>query len=166
MEVHTCHKLTPANLYESFPDSVVFFLHTHAHTHSLTYAHLSPIFCVNPALILSLWSSQVFTRLPVIWIWSSKQGFEIMNDNWNISTHPPTSVGDRQIFEFLSVHCYSLYERNSCSYLSLLSYLQGESEIIDLMSFCSKQNVWFFKNCELKISSVTYLAVLTYEVVQ
>lgn len=30
MEVHTFHKLTPANLYESFPDSVVLFsTHTH-----------------------------------------------------------------------------------------------------------------------------------------
>ena len=144
MEVHTFHKLTPANLYESFPDRVVFFLHTHTHTHWHTYIYNLP------SLWVQHWSCP--SRAHRCSLDSQSYEFEAqsrdlrlwMKLNYIHSHHPPTAphpcLHRRQTNLWILVcsHCYSLCERNNCSYLSLLSHLQGESEIIDLMSFSSK----------------------------
>lgn len=45
--------------------------------------------------------------------------------------HPPLSMGDARTFEFLSLHCCSLCERNIFSYSSLLSYQKGELKMIN-----------------------------------
>lgn len=170
--MHTCkingvtlHKLTPANLLNPFQTVLCFSLRTHAHWHMHVY-NLPSLW--SPALIPSFQSSQECSLDSQSVNLKLKQGFEIMDDNWIISTHPrtPTSTGDKTNLWILVCSLLLTVWKNNCSCLSLLSYLQGESEIIDLMSFSLSKMFGFLKTGELKTPSVTYLAVFTYEVVQ
>lgn len=57
-------------------------------------------------------------------------GAELMDETLEF-IHPPLSMGDARTFEFLSLCCCSLCERNNSSYSSLLSYQKGELKMIN-----------------------------------